>query len=288
MKAISLTALCVLLEASVAVGSPPEPDSPLFGAYYASCGPGVDEAVGIRFPKTGVGIVFVVPGGTADKAGVMLGDCIYEVNRKPISGSEAFRRQLESLAVGSKLHLAVYRDVSGRLTPKTLNGVVLSQRQCVENVVRGDGDKFSDSRTFRHVAYGPNRTSARDIRLSVTIDGDVTAVELLIRTPGFADSRLPIVFRRGDGKKVEITRPEDDFASWSNGAVNGTEITALLSPQQADDLCGLLAEAHELDVRVGEKSETSDFTYESRTVAELRAMALFYFYHRPSSAPRAP
>ena len=64
--------------------------------------------------KSGLFIVKVLNGSTADKAGLKVGDIIYEVNRQPVKDQDLIRDAVAKYPVGTKLEIKFYRGTKAK------------------------------------------------------------------------------------------------------------------------------------------------------------------------------
>ena len=68
--------------------------------------------------EKGVIVIEVQSGSKAEKAGIQQGDLIKEINRKPVTGMEDFRKQLNQVKKGDPIMLLLKRGQSGFIVAK--------------------------------------------------------------------------------------------------------------------------------------------------------------------------
>ncbi|MFZ0132379.1 MAG: DegQ family serine endoprotease [Desulfobacterales bacterium] len=88
------------------------------GLSLQALDPDMAARLGYEESEKGVLVTAVEGGSKADKAGVQQGDLIKEINHKPISGMEEFRKQMNQVKKGEPIMLLLKRGQSGFVVAK--------------------------------------------------------------------------------------------------------------------------------------------------------------------------
>jgi serine protease Do len=88
------------------------------GLSLQSLEPEMAARLGYDEAEKGVLVTGVEGGSKADKAGVQQGDLIKEINRKPVTGMDDFRKQLNQVKKGDPIMLLLKRGQSGFIVAK--------------------------------------------------------------------------------------------------------------------------------------------------------------------------
>ncbi|MEN8781567.1 MAG: DegQ family serine endoprotease [Desulfobacterales bacterium] len=88
------------------------------GLSLQSLEPDMAARLGYDESEKGVLVTGVESGSKADKAGVQQGDLVKEINRKPVTGMEDFRKQLNQVKKGDPIMLLLKRGQSGFIVAK--------------------------------------------------------------------------------------------------------------------------------------------------------------------------
>jgi serine protease Do len=88
------------------------------GLSLQSLEPEIAARLGYDEAEKGVLVTGVEGGSKADKAGVQQGDLVKEINRKPVTGMDDFRKQLNQVKKGDPIMLLLKRGQSGFIVAK--------------------------------------------------------------------------------------------------------------------------------------------------------------------------
>jgi serine protease Do len=88
------------------------------GLSLQSLEPEMAARLGYDETEKGVLVTGVEGGSKADKAGVQQGDLVKEINRKPVTGMDDFRKQLNKVKKGDPIMLLLKRGQSGFIVAK--------------------------------------------------------------------------------------------------------------------------------------------------------------------------
>lgn len=88
------------------------------GLSLQSLEPDTAARLGYDESEKGVLVTGVEGGSKADKAGIQQGDLVKEINRKPVTGMEDFRKQLNQVKKGDPIMLLLKRGQSGFIVAK--------------------------------------------------------------------------------------------------------------------------------------------------------------------------
>jgi serine protease Do len=88
------------------------------GLSLQSLEPEMAARLGYDEAEKGVLVTGVEGGSKADKAGVQQGDLVKEINRKPVTGMDDFRKQLNKVKKGDPIMLLLKRGQSGFIVAK--------------------------------------------------------------------------------------------------------------------------------------------------------------------------
>jgi serine protease Do len=87
-----------------------ENGKPRWGIGLADLTPDVLQQIGVGNDVHGAVIERVVPGSSADNAGLQRGDVIVEVNRKPVQSASDVQKALSSIPKGEDALVLVYSN----------------------------------------------------------------------------------------------------------------------------------------------------------------------------------
>ncbi len=187
------------------------------GATIQAVTPEIADSVGIP-GKKGALVAELVPGGPAEKAGVMPGDVVLSVNGKPVKDSTDLTRQVAASHTGDTLNLVVMRAGAQR-TIVVKSGQRPSEADLARSQRQGQNDRAPTPETApaarpiaMGLALGPLDEAARR-RYSLSADVRGAVVENVAVGTDAAKKGLKrgdVLVRAGDRA---ITSPQDVIAA---------------------------------------------------------------------------
>jgi serine protease Do len=96
-------------QTQVAQASPVEKEGPLAGVAVKNLDQGIAQQLGLEEDVNGVVVMDVTPGSYAARAGLVQGDVISEINRKPVRSEEDFVKVVSNLKEQSSALIFIHR-----------------------------------------------------------------------------------------------------------------------------------------------------------------------------------
>jgi serine protease Do len=93
----------------VAQASPVEKEGPLAGVAVKNLDQGIAQQLGLEEKVNGVVVMDIAPGSHAARAGLVQGDVISEINRKPVRSEEDFVKVVSHLKDNSSALIFIHR-----------------------------------------------------------------------------------------------------------------------------------------------------------------------------------
>ena len=118
----------------------------------------LDDATASRYnvEKQGVYIYSITDGSAADKAGLMVGDCILKFGDTQITSKDVLSNAIASHKVGDEVKITVYRDGREQVLTAVLQENTSESNQRNSNNFNKNGGNSNNDRNNNNYGYPDN------------------------------------------------------------------------------------------------------------------------------------